>query len=58
MKFLVLKFSIHAGTHAFGRPELKGYLADVDFEARDGLSIDQFIVASVTFSFSFLLFHC
>ena len=27
-------------------PELKGLLAEVEFEARDGLSIDQFILAS------------
>ncbi len=29
--------------NSFGLPELKGFLAAVDFEARDGLSVDQFI---------------
>jgi len=28
---------------SFGLSELKGFLAGVDFEARDGLSVDQFI---------------
>ena len=31
----------------FDFPELKGYLAAVDFEARDGLSVDQFITVSL-----------
>ncbi len=42
---------IQISAYSFGLPELKGYLAEVDFEARDGLSIDQFITVSLLFSF-------
>jgi hypothetical protein len=44
---LLIRFNIYVVAHAFGLPELKGYLADVDFESRDGLSVDQFITASL-----------
>ena len=44
---MVLDFIQHAPiacvVYSFGLSELKGFLAGVDFEARDGLSVDQFI---------------